>query len=305
MLYKSVTELIGRTPLFEPLRLKEKLSLRSRLLLKLERSNPTGSAKDRAVLGIIEKAEKEGRIGNGSVIIEPTSGNTGIALAAIGASRGYKVIIVMPDSMSIERRKLIAAYGAELVLTPGKEGMKGALNRAEELKASIPGSMILGQFDDTGNADAHYRTTGPEIWEDSGHSLDMFIAGVGTGGTITGCGRFLKEKKSSIEIVAAEPFDSPLLSEGRSGAHGIQGIGANFIPSVLDRDIIDRIMTVKTEDAYEAARLLARTEGLLCGISSGAALSVAVDEAKKHEGLTIAVILPDTGERYLSTDLWT
>ena len=181
MLYKSVTELIGRTPLFEPLRLEEKLSLRSRLLLKLERSNPTGSAKDRAVLGIIEKAEKEGRIGNGSVIIEPTSGNTGVALAAIGASRGYKVIIVMPDSMSIERRKLIAAYGAELVLTPGKEGMKGALNRAEELKASIPGSMILGQFDDTGNADAHYRTTGPEIWEDSGHSLDMFIAGVGTG----------------------------------------------------------------------------------------------------------------------------
>ena len=265
MLYKSVTELIGRTPLFEPLRLEEKLSLRSRLLLKLERSNPTGSAKDRAVLGIIEKAEKKGRIGNGSVIIEPT----------------------------------------ELVLTPGKEGMKGALNRAEELKASIPGSMILGQFDDTGNADAHYRTTGPEIWEDSGHSLDMFIAGVGTGGTITGCGRFLKEKKSSIEIVAAEPFDSPLLSEGRSGAHGIQGIGANFIPSVLDRDIIDRIMTVKTEDAYEAARLLARTEGLLCGISSGAALSVAVDEAKKHESLTIAVILPDTGERYLSTDLWT
>ena len=259
MLYKSVTELIGRTPLFEPLRLEEKLSLRSRLLLKLERSNPTGSAKDRAVLGIIEKAEKEGRIGNGSVIIEPTSGNTGIALAAIGASRGYKVIIVMPDSMSIERRKLIAAYGAELVLTSGKEGMKGALNRAEELKASIPGSMILGQFDDTGNADAHYRTTGPEIWEDSGHSLDMFIAGVGTGGTITGCGRFLKEKKSSIEIVAAEPFDSPLLSEGRSGAHGIQGIG----------------------------------------------VSVAVDEAKKHEGLTIAVILPDTGERYLSTDLWT
>ena len=282
MLYKSVTELIGRTPLFEPLRLEEKLSLRSRLLLKLERSNPTGSAKDRAVLGIIEKAEKEGRIGNGSVIIEPTSGNTGIALAAIGASRGYKVIIVMPDSMSIERRKLIAAYGAELVLTSGKEGMKGALNRAEELKASIPGSMILCQFDDTGNADAHYRTTGPEIWEDSGHSLDMFIAGVGTGGTITGCGRFLKEKKSSIEIVAAEPFDSPLLSEGRSGAHGIQGIGANFIPSVLDRDIID-----------------------ICGISSGAALSVAVDEAKKHEGLTIAVILPDTGERYLSTDLWT
>lgn len=303
MLYKSIDELIGHTPLFEAENLRRTLGLGARLLLKLEKANPTGSAKDRAVKGILLKAERNGLIAEGSTIIEPTSGNTGIALAAIGARHGYRVIIVMPDSMSIERRMLIAAYGAEIVLTPGKEGMNGAVRKAEELKNSIPSSMILGQFTDKSNAEAHYMTTGPEIWDDSDGDVDIFVAGIGTGGTISGAGRFLKEKKS-VEVVGVEPLDSPLLSEGRSGSHGIQGIGANFIPSVLDRSVIDRIMTVSTSCAYETARLLARTEGILSGISSGAALHAAIEVSRENKGKTIAVILPDTGERYLSTDLW-
>lgn len=304
MLYSSSEELIGRTPLYEPARLAGKLGLRSRLLLKLEAFSLTGSVKDRAALYIIDDAERSGRLTEGGTIIEPTSGNTGIALAAIGCRRGYRVIIVMPDSMSIERQRMMAAYGAELVLTPGREGMSGAVAKAEELRASIPGSMIAGQFDNPVNAEAHYRTTGPEIWEDSDGAVDMFIAGVGTGGTITGCGRYLKEKNPAISIIAVEPDDSPLLSEGKAGPHGIQGIGANFIPSVLDRSVIDGVMRIRTDEAYEAARLLASAEGLLMGISSGAALAAAIRMAEKEDGRTIVALLPDTGMRYLSTTLY-
>ena len=304
MIHTSPDTLIGKTPLYEPAALERKLGVKSRILLKLESFNLTGSVKDRAALFIINEAEKSGRLREGGTIIEPTSGNTGIALAAIGCSRGYRVIIVMPDSMSVERQRLMTAYGAELVLTPGKEGMAGAVRKAEEIKASASGAIIAGQFDNPVNAEAHYRTTGPEIWEDSSGSVDILVAGVGTGGTITGAGRYLKEKKSQVQLIAVEPDDSPLLSEGKAGPHGIQGIGANFVPSVLDRSIIDEVFRVKTEDAFAAARLLAGTEGILAGISSGAALSAAIAAAGREEGKTVVAVLPDTGMRYLSTELF-
>lgn len=303
-IYGSVDQLIGRTPLLELCRYGKDLP--ARLIAKLECFNPGGSAKDRVAAFMIDEAERSGRLGKGGAIIEPTSGNTGIGLAAIGASRGYRVIIVMPDTMSLERQKLIAAYGAELVLTDGALGMSGAIKKAEELEKALPNSIIAGQFENPANPEAHYRTTGPEIWEDTDGKVDVFVAGVGTGGTVSGVGRYLKEKNPNVKIVAVEPADSPLLSKGSAGAHGIQGIGANFVPKNLDTDIYDEVMAVATEDAYSAARELARSEGVLVGISSGAALCAATELAKREEnkGKNIVVLLPDTGERYLSTELF-
>ncbi len=305
-MYYSVESLVGRTPLMMLERYKAKKELCANVIAKLECFNPGGSAKDRVATSIICEAEASGRLKAGGTIIEPTSGNTGIGLAAIGTAKGYRVIIVMPDTMSKERQKLIAAYGAELVLTEGAHGMSGAIAKAEELRGSIEGAIIAGQFDNPVNSGAHYHTTGPEIWEDTEGKVDIFVAGVGTGGTITGVGRYLKEQDPNIKIVAVEPYDSPLLSEGRSGAHGLQGIGANFVPAVLDTEIYDEIVTVKTEEAYEAAREMAKIEGVLVGISSGAALWCASELAKKEEnrGKNIVVLLPDTGERYLSTELF-
>ena len=305
-IYTAAQQLIGRTPLMELVRTEALLDLKARILVKLECFNPGGSAKDRVAVAMLDDAEQRGLIGPGSVIIESTSGNTGIGLACVGAARGYRTIIVMPDSMSRERQLLMAAYGAELVLTPGKEGMLGANKKAEELAASIPGSFIAGQFVNPANAMAHYRTTGPEIWEDTDGNVDIFVAGVGTGGTITGTGRFLKEQKPNIEIVAVEPAASPLLSEGKAGSHGLMGIGANFVPEVLDTSIYDTIMPVWEADAYKAARDLGRNEGLLVGITSGAALHAALELAKLPEnaGKTIVALLPDTGERYLSTPMF-
>ena len=305
-MYYRVEDLVGRTPLMMLERYKEKKGLCGNVIAKLECFNPGGSAKDRVAATMICKAREEGKLKEGGTIIEPTSGHTGIGLAAIGGAMGYRVIIVMPDTMSLERQKLIAAYGAELVLTEGALGMAGAIAKAEELRDSIEGSIIAGQFDNPANSEAHYHTTGPEIWEDTKGKVDIFVAGVGTGGTVTGVGRYLKEQDPSIKVVAVEPYDSPLLSEGRSGAHGLQGIGANFVPSVLDTEIYDEIVTVKTEEAYEAARDMAKIEGLLVGISSGAALWCATRLAEKEEnrGKNIVVLLPDTGERYLSTDLF-
>ncbi len=305
-IFHSVDELIGRTPIIELKNIEKTLELKGRLLAKLEYLNPTGSVKDRAALSMINEAEKEGRLKTDSVIIEPTSGNTGIGLAAVGASRGYRVIIVMPDSMSMERRILMKAYGAELVLTDGKKGMKGAIEEAERLAAEIPHSFIPAQFDNPANAKAHYDTTGPEIWEDTEGKTDIFVAGAGTGGTVTGTGRYLKEKNPDIKVVAVEPALSPVLSGGKSGTHGIQGIGAGFIPEVLDTEIYDEIAAVEDREAYEAARLIGKTEGILVGISSGAALHAAIELAKRNEneGKNIVVLLPDTGDRYLSTALF-
>lgn len=304
MIARGVDALIGRTPMLEAGNIMRSLGLRSRLLLKLEYLNPTGSVKDRAALYMIDDAEEKGLLQPGGTIIEPTSGNTGIGLASIGTSRGYRVIIVMPDSMSEERRILMKAYGAELVLTPGREGMKGAIRRSEELVASIPGSVVMGQFSNSANAMAHYETTGPEIWRDTEGSVDILVSAVGSGGTITGTGRFLKEMKPSVQVVAVEPSASPVLSGGEPGPHRIQGIGAGFIPSVLDRSVYDRIEQVTDEEAMEMARLAGCTEGVLLGISSGAALASAIRIAREEAGRTIVAIMPDSGDRYLSSFLF-
>ena len=306
MLYSSVTQLIGGTPMLELKNIAAKDSLPVRLLVKLEGCNPAGSAKDRVALNMILDAEEKGLLQPGSVIIEPTSGNTGIGLCSVAAARGYKCIIVMPDSMSIERKKLMTAYGAELVLTPGAGGMSAAIAKAEELKASLPGSIIAGQFDNPANPAAHYRTTGPEIWADTQGKVDIFVAGIGTGGTITGTGKYLKEQNPDVKVVGVEPADSPLLTQGTAGPHGIQGIGANFVPSILDTGIIDEIMTVTTEDAYTTGRRMGTEEGVLAGISGGAALWAALELAKRPEnaGKTIVAMLPDSGERYLSTPMY-
>ena len=304
MIARGVDALIGRTPMLEAGNIMRSLGLRSRLLLKLEYLNPTGSVKDRAALYMIDDAEEKDLLQPGGTIIEPTSGNTGIGLASIGTSRGYRVIIVMPDSMSEERRILMKAYGAELVLTPGSEGMKGAIRRSEELAASIPGSVVMGQFSNSANARAHYETTGPEIWRDTEGSVDILVSAVGSGGTITGTGRFLKEMKPSVQVVAVEPSASPVLSGGEPGPHRIQGIGAGFIPSVLDRGVYDRIEQVADEEAMEMARLAGRMEGVLLGISSGAALASAVRIAREEAGRTIVAIMPDSGDRYLSSSLF-
>ena len=305
-IYTSADQLIGRTPLLELTHIEENENLEAKVLAKLEYFNPAGSAKDRVALAMILDAEQRGILKAGSTIIEPTSGNTGIGLACVAAARGYRTIIVMPDSMSAERQLLMAAYGAELVLTPGALGMSGAIAKAEELAKEIPGSFIPDQFGNPANAKAHYETTGPEIWTDTDGKVDIFVAGVGTGGTITGVGRYLKEKKPAVKIVAVEPFDSPLLSGGKAGPHGLQGIGANFVPKVLDTTIYDRIVPVTTEEAYAAARMMGRREGILVGISSGAALHAAMKIAKEPEnaGKNIVVLLPDTGDRYLSTNLF-
>lgn len=305
-IYKSITELIGKTPLFEVSNIEQDKQLKARVLIKLEYFNPAGSVKDRATLSMIEEAERQGKIQPGALIIEPTSGNTGIGLAAVAASRGYRTVFVMPETMSVERRKLLAGYGAQIVLTEGSRGMAGAIAKAEELEKENDNAVVLGQFVNSANPDAHYRTTGPEIWEDTEGTVDLFIAGVGTGGTITGTGRYLKEQNPDIKIVAVEPAGSPVLSGGKAGPHGLMGIGAGFVPEALDTEIYDRICTVAEEEAYEAARLLARREGILTGISSGAALHAAIKEAmlSENEGKTIVALLPDTGERYLSTPLF-
>ena len=302
--YTSIEQLIGRTPLLELSRIEEKLP--ARVLVKLEYFNPAGSVKDRVALSMILDGEKKGLLKRGGTIIEPTSGNTGIGLATVAAARGYRAIIVMPDSMSAERQKLMGAYGAELVLTPGKLGMEGAVAKARELAEQIPDSFVPDQFSNSANARAHYETTGPEIWADTEGEVDIFVAGVGTGGTITGAGRYLKERNPALQVVAVEPADSSLLSGGEAGAHKLQGIGANFVPAVLDRAVYDRVIPITTEQAYAAARKLGRLEGILVGISSGAALSAALQLAKRAEnaGKTIVALLPDTGERYLSTDLF-
>lgn len=305
-IYQSVTELIGRTPLLEVKNLEKELNLQARVLVKLEYFNPAGSVKDRAALQMITEAEENGTLKPGSAIIEPTSGNTGIGLASIAASRGYRAIFVMPETMSIERRKLLKGYGAEIVLTEGAKGMKGAMEKAKELEQEIENAVILGQFVNTANPRAHEKTTGPEIWEDTQGQVDLFVAGVGTGGTITGTGAYLKSVNPSIEIVAVEPASSAVLSGENPGPHGLQGIGAGFVPDVLNTSVYDRISKVKEQEAYKASRLLAEKEGVLVGISSGAALSVALLEAGKEEnrGKTIVALLPDTGERYLSTPLF-
>lgn len=305
-IYQSVTELIGRTPLLEVKNLEKELNFQARVLVKLEYFNPAGSVKDRAALQMITEAEENGTLKPGSAIIEPTSGNTGIGLASIAASRGYRAIFVMPETMSIERRKLLKGYGAEIVLTEGAKGMKGAIEKAKELEQEIENAVILGQFVNTANPRAHEKTTGPEIWEDTQGQVDLFVAGVGTGGTITGTGAYLKSVNPSIEIVAVEPASSAVLSGENPGPHGLQGIGAGFVPDVLNTSVYDRISKVKEQEAYKASRLLAEKEGVLVGISSGAALSVALLEAGKEEnrGKTIVALLPDTGERYLSTPLF-
>lgn len=305
-IYQSVTELIGRTPLLEVKNLEKELNLQARVLVKLEYFNPAGSVKDRAALQMITEAEENGTLKPGSAIIEPTSGNTGIGLASIAASRGYRAIFVMPETMSIERRKLLKGYGAEIVLTEGAKGMKGAIAKAKELEREIENAVILGQFVNTANPRAHEKTTGPEIWKDTQGQVDLFVAGVGTGGTITGTGAYLKSVNPSIEIVAVEPASSAVLSGENPGPHGLQGIGAGFVPDVLNTSVYDRISKVKEQEAYKASRLLAEKEGVLVGISSGAALSVALLEAGKEEnrGKTIVALLPDTGERYLSTPLF-
>ena len=305
-IFTSADQLIGKTPLLELTHLEQKEQLSARILAKLEFFNPAGSAKDRVALRMILDAEERGLLKPGATVIEPTSGNTGIGLASVAAARGYRVIIVMPDSMSAERQILMGAYGAELVLTPGAEGMSGAIARAEALAKEIPGSFIPDQFANPANARAHYETTGPEIWADTDGKADIFVATVGTGGTITGTGKYLKERNPAIKIVAVEPAESPLLSGGKAGPHGIQGIGANFVPKVLDTGIYDQIITVTTEESYAVGRALGRTEGILCGISSGAALHAALSLAKQPEnaGKTIVVLLPDTGDRYLSTSMF-
>ena len=304
--YTSVDKMIGGTPLLELCNLERELGLKAKVLAKLEYLNPAGSAKDRIARAMIDSAEREGKLVPGSVIIEPTSGNTGIGLAAVAAARGYRVIIVMPDTMSMERRMLMKAFGAELVLTPGAKGMTGSIEKAEELAASTPNSFIPGQFVNPVNARAHYDTTGPEIWNDTDGTVDVFVAGVGTGGTITGVGRYLKEQRADVKIIAVEPATSAVLSGGKPGPHGLQGIGAGFIPAVLDTSVYDEVIPVENEQAYQAARLIGKNEGVLVGISSGAALYAALELAKRDEytGKTIVALLPDTGDRYLSTPLF-
>ena len=305
-IYRSVKELIGRTPLLELANYEAAHGLEATLLAKLECMNPAGSAKDRVAAHMITRAEEAGLLAPGGTIIEPTSGNTGIGLAAVGASRGYRVILTMPDTMSVERRNLIAAYGAEIVLTPGAQGMAGAVEKAEELKRSIPGSIVAGQFYNPANPEAHYLTTGPEVWEDTEGKVDIFVAGVGTGGTISGTGRYLKEKNPAVRIVGVEPAASPLLTKGQAGPHGLQGIGANFVPENFDRTVADEIIPVTEADAYAAGRELAQKEGVLVGITSGAAVWAAAELAKRPEnkGKVIVALLPDTGERYLSTPMF-
>ena len=305
-IYDNVTQLIGRTPLMEVKNLEKEKNLKAKVLVKLEYFNPAGSVKDRAALSMIEDAEKKGRIRPGATLIEPTSGNTGIGLASVAASRGYKTIFVMPETMSIERRKLLLGYGAQIVLTEGAKGMKGAIEKAAELEKEMDNAVILGQFVNPANPDAHYRTTGPEIWEDTDGEVEIFIAGAGTGGTVTGVGKYLKEKKPEVKIIVVEPAKSPVLSGGSPGPHGLQGIGAGFIPDILDTGVYDAVSRVTEEEAYAAAKLLAAREGILTGITSGAALHAALTEAAKeeNEGKIIAVLLPDTGERYLSTPLF-
>ena len=305
-IFKHADELIGHTPLLELTHIEEHFNLNARLIAKLEYFNPAGSVKDRVAKSMLDEAEKSGILKKSTVIIEPTSGNTGIGLASVAASRGYRVIIVMPDSMSVERRLLMKAYGAELVLSEGAKGMKGAIAKAEEIKASIPDSFIAGQFVNPANPKAHFEGTGPEIWEDTDGNVDVFVAGVGTGGTVTGVGKFLKSKKPDVKVVAVEPKSSPVLSGGAAGPHKIQGIGAGFVPEVLDTKIYDEIIPVENEDAFETARLIGKKEGVLTGISSGAALWAAVQVAKREEnrGKNIVVLLPDTGDRYLSTPVF-
>lgn len=305
-IYENAFELVGNTPLLKLTRLGEKVGATANIIAKLEYLNPAGSVKDRVGLWLIKDAEEKGILTPDSVIIEPTSGNTGIGLASVGAQRGYKVIIVMPDTMSEERRKLMSAYGAELVLTDGRLGMKGAIEKANELTKEIPSAFIPSQFDNPANALAHYNTTGPEIWRDTGGNVDTFISGVGTGGTITGVGKFLKEKNPDIKIIAVEPTDSAVLSGKNAGAHKIQGIGAGFIPNVLERAVIDEIIPVSHEDAYKNGRLMGECEGILCGISAGAALTAAIEVSKRPEnkGKNVVVILPDSGDRYLSTEMY-
>ena len=303
---KSLTELIGKTPLLELSNYEKKNSLKAKIVAKLEYFNPAGSVKDRIALAMIDDAEKSGKLKPGSVIIEPTSGNTGIGLASVAAARGYRIILTMPETMSVERRVLMRAYGAEIVLTEGAKGMKGAIAKADELAAEIPNSFIPGQFVNPANPAIHKATTGPEIWDDTDGKVDIFVSGAGTGGTVTGVGEYLKGKNPNVKVVVVEPADSPVLSEGRSGPHKIQGIGAGFVPAVLNTSVYDEIITVKNEDAFAIAREIGRDEGLLVGISSGAAAWAATELAKRPEnaGKTIVVILPDTGERYLSTALF-
>ena len=306
MIYTSFDQLIGKTPLLELCNIEKDLDLNASILAKLEYLNPAGSVKDRVAKAMIDDAEEQGKLKAGSVIIEPTSGNTGIGLAAVAAARGYRAIIVMPDSMSVERQMLMKAYGAELVLTDGSKGMKGAIDKADELAAEIEGAIIAGQFVNPANPAAHIATTGPEIYEDTDGEVDIFVAGVGTGGTITGVGEYLKSQKPGVQIVAVEPAASPVLTKGVAGAHGIQGIGANFVPEVLNTEIYDEIITVTDEDAYAAGRMIGKREGVLVGISSGAALWAAIELAKRPEnaGKTIVALLPDTGDRYLSTPMF-
>ena len=304
--YTSADQLIGKTPLLELTHLEKSLGLEAKLVAKLEYFNPAGSVKDRIAKAIIEDAEASGRLKEGSVIIEPTSGNTGIGLASVAAAKGYRLIITMPETMSVERRQLIKAYGAELVLTEGSKGMKGAIAKAEELQKEIPDSIIAGQFVNPANPKAHKETTGPEIWEDTDGEVDIFVAGVGTGGTVTGVGEFLKSQKASVKVVAVEPADSPVLSKGTAGAHKIQGIGAGFVPDVLNTAVYDEVIPVTNDDAFATGKLLGKSEGVLVGISSGAALWAAIELAKRPEnkGKTIVALLPDTGDRYLSTPLF-
>ena len=306
-IYKGMADLVGNTPLVEISNIEKAKGLKARVLVKLEYLNPAGSVKDRVAKAMIEDAERSGKLKKGSVIIEPTSGNTGIGLAAIAAARGYRVILTMPETMSVERRNILKAYGAEIVLTDGTKGMSGAIEKAEELAGKIEGSFIAGQFVNPVNPKAHRESTGPEIWNDTDGEVDAFVAGVGTGGTITGVGEYLKEKNSAVKVYAVEPATSPVLSEGRSGAHKIQGIGAGFVPEILNTKIYDEVIPVENEAAFEAARLLARTEGIQVGISSGAALHAALHLAEKSEfeGKTIVVLLPDSGDRYYSTPLFT
>lgn len=305
-IYHSLTELIGRTPLLELENFEKQHQLNAKLIAKLEYFNPAGSVKDRIAKAMIDDAEQSGRLRPGSVIVEPTSGNTGIGLASVAAARGYRMIITMPETMSVERQKLLKAYGAELVLTEGSKGMKGAIAKAQELSEEIPEAVVLGQFSNPANPKVHRETTGPEIWEDTNGRIDLFVAGIGTGGTITGVGEFLKSKNPAVKIVAVEPADSPVLSGGLPGPHKIQGIGAGFVPEILNTGVYDEIIQVQNESAFKAGREIAKTEGLLVGISSGAALWAAAELAKRQEnaGKTIVVLLPDTGERYLSTALF-